>query len=220
MIMKYYIELTEPYAINIQNFLTNGYIEYPSLICIAVIGIMLLLFPRKMTRLIIYNHTGLVLAIIGWYVLSKHDFSNSSYFFIGTLCTHVTYFLNIKKCFSDNIYILLFLILLYFPIIDVVYEMDGVLFLTCIMFSIMILVIRKNMFLVLGVLFMGSCLVVSSIVYIMTQTLLGKYGFLGIFVTCCVGVLFNVYVKKDFFKGPIAQVIDNEKCKTSQLSPM
>lgn len=213
MPMKYYLNLIQPYADNISEFLENRLVAYVLLILIACMGLMLILFPRKMNRLIVYNHTSLFLAVICWYILSKRDFSKSSYFFIGTCCTHLTYFINVGSILNENICILLFLTIFYFPILDVLYEMDGILLLTCFVFSLMVLIMKKRLFLALGVIFMGSCMIVGSMTYLFTGKLLEKYTFLGIFVVYSLGLLFNYYMKKEVLVEGSNQIVDGTSCK-------
>lgn len=211
--MDYYIKITEPYANNLKDFLKNKYIAIPSLAFLSLMGLMFILFPLKMNKLIIYNHTSLLLAIIFWYILSHRDYCKSSYFFIGTLCTHMTYFINLKQYWSDNVYTLFFLIILYFPILDVAYEMHGLLFMVCIIFSMMILYVKRRIFVALSTIFIGSYIIVCSLIYLATQQLLGKFGILGIFVVCSAGILFNKHVKKNVFEKKPNIVCDMSQIK-------
>lgn len=162
-----------------------------------ITGISCIIFIKDITSFIIYHHTSTFITIIGWFILSKREAEKSSYFFIGSTCANITYFLAVKNRLKKDIFLILILFLFYFPVLDIAYDMQGFLFLTLSIFIILLYFkVDKFFFKIVVCCFIGTCIMVGTFVYWKYGVLFGKFGGLCIFLVSTLGIYLNKSILK------------------------
>ncbi|KAM0674291.1 hypothetical protein GVAV_002368 [Gurleya vavrai] len=189
MILKQYEIITKPYLNQIEILFNSSYYKL-IILAVLITSLVILLFSSRLTTFIIYHHTSIVITALGWFILSKKEHPNSSYFFIGSSCAQITYFVTVKKIIKRKIGLLLILWLIYLPLI-LLKIMSDVLYIFLCVISLVVCILYGEFFRIWVGCFVGGCLCSGSIGFISNEKVVSPQTVFSAFLCAITGVIFN-----------------------------
>ncbi|TBU01163.1 hypothetical protein CWI37_0789p0020 [Hamiltosporidium tvaerminnensis] len=169
MIVKYFKRVGLSYVESIAEIAEqNETIKSFLGITLAIIGLTILIFNRYCSKILIYNHMSLIISALGWYFLTTTLNGNAAIcFFVGSLCANITFIIRNRKSTDKNIYILIILWMIYFPFLDLAFDLHSVLFWSFAIVSLfMLLFISSYKFYLISNAFIGSVIFSVSVFFL------------------------------------------------------
>ncbi|KAM0686720.1 hypothetical protein COBT_002050 [Conglomerata obtusa] len=193
MILSRYSLLIAPYNAQLVALMDSNFGIY-ALTFLFFLGIILIVFSSRLTNFIIYHHTSVIITAIAWYCLEKEDHTKSTYFFIGSTCAQITWFVTVKKFVKRRFGLLLVLLGIYIPRICIEYGESGwydLLYVFIFGCSIALCIYRSEFFRVLVGCFTGSCVVCGCIGYLVAKKIVSTPALFSAVASTCIGMIIN-----------------------------